>query len=49
MSDNLEEFNATQFFSTYMRVQQLWTEIFTNMTEKRILDLAVGSIHVTIS
>ena len=42
MSGTPEEFNATELFNTYMHVQRLWTEFFTNMTEADVLDLTIG-------
>ena len=42
MSGTPEEFNATELFNTYMHVQRLWTEVFTNITEADVLDLTIG-------
>ena len=42
MSGTPEEFNATELFNTYVHVQRLWTEIFTNITEADVLDLTIG-------
>ena len=42
MSGTPGEFNATELFNTYMHVQRLWIEVFTNMTEADVLDLTIG-------